>query len=84
VRTKAFIDHGGPPITGSDHFVTLLIKYSCCTLYSQSTVIHDGLNIPTSNHMLCFIAAGSGLTDDFELYILGHNSGGCIGSITVD
>jgi len=34
--------------------------------------------------MLLFILAASSLTDDFEMRILGHMFGGCIGSVMVD
>jgi hypothetical protein len=46
--------------------------------------VHHSIDILTSNCILPLILAASGLTDDFEMCILGQMLGGCISSVAVD
>ena len=64
--------------------VTSLSTYTCCTLYGELMAESLVMYILRSNGMLLFILASSGRTDDFEMCILGHIVGGCVGTIAVD
>jgi len=52
--------------------------------YRQFTAVHHGMHILTTSGILVLFPADSGLTEDFQMCILGHIFGSFIGSIAVD
>ena len=68
----------------SDKLVRQLQTDTGCSLYRYLTTVHHGIDILTANCMLLLDFAATGLTKDFEMSILGHMLGGCIGSIAVN
>ena len=69
---------------GIDKLVIQLSTDTWCTLYGSFKAIYIHIEILISNCMLPRILAASSLTDDFEMCIMGHIFGGCIGSIVVN
>jgi hypothetical protein len=55
-----------------------------CTLYGELTADRIDMDILTSHCLLLLISPAVSLPDDFEMCILGHMFGGCIGSVAVN
>jgi len=72
------------PVTCSKKFVTQLSTDTRCTLYRESTALYLDMDIITSNCRLRHVFAASSLADGFQMRILGHMFGGCIGSVAVN